>query len=348
MPNYPLYRAAFEALSIPGLAPLARRFSKAKGIIFTLHRVLPEDPPSFSPNAILQIKPGFLEAVIEKTRAAGFEIVTLDEGVRRVKAPGGKPFVVFTFDDGYRDNLHYALPILRKHQVPFTLYVPTGLIDATAIVWWQALEDIIAANDVVAVELPEGPQYFDAATVKQKRKAFYDIYDRYRKLPEPDRERSIMTLAKRYGLDLSAHCRDLIMDWTELKTFADEPLCTIGAHSVHHYELSKLPPEQVRTELEQSANILQAQFGKRPKHLSFPIGGPAAAGAREFAIAKELGFASAVTTRPGGLYAEHAEHLTALPRISLNGFFQEKRFIDVFLTAEFFTLMLRGSRINTD
>ncbi|QJR18951.1 polysaccharide deacetylase family protein [Pelagibacterium halotolerans] len=348
MPRYGLYRAAFEALAMPGVTATIRRFSAARGLIFTLHRVLPDAPAAFSPNSILQIRPDFLEAVIVRARKAGFDIVDLDEAVRRVAAQEAKPFIVLTFDDGYRDNLVHALPILRRHAAPFTLYIPTGLVDGVGLVWWQALEDIIAANEVVVFQMPEGPHYGDAATIEQKNATFADVYERYRKMPEPAREASIRSLAQRYGLDLEAHCRDLIMDWSELKAFADEPLCTIGAHTVYHYELSKLPQDQMRAEIGQSANVLEAQFGSRPRHLSFPIGGVAAAGPREFAAARELGFATAVTTRPGGLYVDHAAHLHALPRVSLNGLFQQRRFIDVFLTAEIFTLMRRGRRLDVD
>jgi peptidoglycan/xylan/chitin deacetylase (PgdA/CDA1 family) len=346
VPRYGVYRAAFEALALPGVAGGLRRFSAARGLIFTLHRVLPEAPPAFSPNAILQVRPDFLDAVIVRAREAGFDIVDLDEATKRIAAEEAKPFIVLTFDDAYRDNLVHALPILCKHAAPFTLYVPTGLVDGVGLVWWQALEDIIAANDVVVFEMAEGPHYGDAGTLEQKNATFTHVYDRYRKMPEPQREASIRTLALRYGLDLAAHCRDLIMDWPELKTFANEPLCTIGAHTVYHYELSKLPEHQMRAEIEQSANVLEAQFGKRPRHLSYPIGSAVAAGPREFAAAADLGFATAVTTRPGGLYTDHAAHVNALPRVSLNGLFQEKRFIDVFLTAEVFTLMRRGRRLD--
>lgn len=346
MPRYGLYKAAFEALALPGLALALRSVSQARGVIFTLHRVLPEPPAVFAPNGILQVTPGFLEAVILRARKAGFDIVDLDEAVRRLADAEARPFVVLTFDDGYRDNLVHALPILKKHEAPFTLYLPTALVDGVGVVWWQALEDIIAANDLVVVDMPEGPHYGDAATLEQKNKTFAYIYDRYRKMPEPQREVSIRALAGRYGLDLARHCRDLIMDWGELEPFAESPLCTIGAHTVHHFELSKLPEAEMQAEIEQSTKVLAAQLGTRPGHLSYPIGGVAAAGPREFAAAKELGFATAVTTRPGGLYAEHADHLTALPRISLNGLFQERRFIEVFLTAEIFSLMRRGKRLD--
>jgi peptidoglycan/xylan/chitin deacetylase (PgdA/CDA1 family) len=133
------------------------------------------------------------------------------------------------------------------------------------------------------------------------------------------------------------------MDWQELRSFANEQLCTIGAHTVHHYELAKLPPDQVRSEIENSVKVIEAQFGKRPIHLSYPIGGRASASLREFQLARDLGLRSAVTTIPGGLYRRHRNGLHALPRVSLNGNFQHRRYVDVFGTPTVFTLMGRRS-----
>jgi peptidoglycan/xylan/chitin deacetylase (PgdA/CDA1 family) len=162
-----------------------------------------------------------------------------------------------------------------------------------------------------------------------------------REMPEPDRVTLIRDLAGKYGYDLEARCSDLIMSWAELRTFARDQLCTIGAHTVHHYELAKLPAEQARSEVEQSLKVLEAQLGRRPIHLSYPIGGPASAGPREYQAARDLGLRSAVTTVPGGLYRKHRNSLTALPRVSLNGLFQARRYVDVFGTPSVFTLMGR-------
>lgn len=340
--KYALIRAAFELLWLSQAPRLSRALSQSRGVIFTLHRVLPEPPAAFSPNAILQITPGFLEFVIERFRALGMDIVTLDEAVERLAAPDkGRPFVVLTFDDAYRDNLQYALPVLRKHQAPFTLYVPTALVDGVGEIWWQAIEDIIARQEAVA--FPENGEidYLDTATPAAKKAAFDRIYWQMRKLPEAQRLQHLKTFCDNYGLDLEQQCRTLIMNWQELRTFADEPLCTIGAHTVHHYELAKLFEDEARNEMAQSADIIEAQFGVRPGHFSYPLGGPLSCGPREFAIAEKLGFKTAVTTRPGGLYPHHLGQLTALPRISLNGYFQQQRYVDVFASGGLFTQLGR-------
>jgi len=254
----------------------------------------------------------------------------------------GPHFVCFTFDDGYRDNLKYALPVLRKNQCPFTLYVPTALVDGIGEVWWQALEDIVAAQEAIALEVDGGEtSYLPSATVEEKYAAYDLLYRRMRAMPEPERVVLIRELATQYGFDLQRHCRELIMDWGELRTFANEQLCTIGAHTVHHYELAKLPIEQARAEIEQSMKVLEAQFGKRPTHLSYPIGGTASPGPREYKLARDLGLRSAVTTIPGGVYRKHRDTLTALPRVSLNGLFQARRYVDVFATPAVFSRLGR-------
>ncbi|WP_160299945.1 polysaccharide deacetylase family protein [Devosia geojensis] len=336
--KYTAIRAVFEALWLSRLPALTRTLSSCRGVIFTLHRVLPDTPAPFSPNAILQVRPDFLDYCIERVRALDIDIITLDEAMERLRKPKAvRRFAVFTFDDAYRDNLEYALPILRRQDCPFTLYVPTGLVDGEGELWWQALEDIIAANN----EVVANNERLATATLADKQQAFDTLYWRMRKMPEPDRLQLLYRLAAHHGFDLADQCRRLIMDWSELRQFADDPLCTIGAHTVKHYELAKLPPDEAREEIAHSVDILGAKFGKRPRHFSYPLGGPLSAGEREFDLARELGLATAVTTRPGGLYPHHRETPTALPRVSLNGLFQERRYVDVFASGAVFTWLGR-------
>jgi peptidoglycan/xylan/chitin deacetylase (PgdA/CDA1 family) len=340
--RYAAITGMFEALWASRLTALIRAASRARGVIFTLHRVLPDDPADFSPNAILQVKPDFLDYAIRRIRKLGYEIVDLGEGVRRIESEfPEKRFAVFTFDDAYRDNLKYALPVLRKNQCPFTLYVPTALVDGIGEVWWQALEDIIAQQAAIAVTEGGENEYISTATLTEKHAAYDLLYAKMRAMPEPDRVALLRDLANKYDFDLAAHCRDLIMDWQELRIFASDQLCTIGAHTVHHYELAKLPPEQARNEIELSVKVIEAQFGKRPIHLSYPIGGPSSANIREYAMAKELGLRSAVTTIPGALYRRHRDSLHSLPRISLNGLFQQRRYVDVFGAPAVFSMLPR-------
>jgi peptidoglycan/xylan/chitin deacetylase (PgdA/CDA1 family) len=107
--------------------------------------------------------------------------------------------------------------------------------------------------------------------------------------------------------------------------------------------LAKLPDKSARSEMDLSRSVIEAALAKRPEHLCFPVGDPTSAGPREFKIAADLGFKTAVTTRPGVLFPHHAERLTALPRISLNGEYQRLRYVRVLLSGSA-TAMWNGFR----
>ncbi|UXN73106.1 polysaccharide deacetylase family protein [Devosia sp. A8/3-2] len=113
----------------------------------------------------------------------------------------GRPFVVLTFDDAYKDNLQYALPVLRRHEAPFTLYVPTATVDGVGDIWWQAIEDIIARRDAVALTRGDETDYLDTRSTAEKQQAYDTLYWRMRKMPEADRVELMHGFARSYGYD---------------------------------------------------------------------------------------------------------------------------------------------------
>jgi peptidoglycan/xylan/chitin deacetylase (PgdA/CDA1 family) len=326
-------RFGLEGVWLTGAHRLAGPFLGGLGVILTLHCVRPDEARPFAPNGILKITPAFLDAVLARVRAQGFDIVDLDEALRRLSGEGEpRRFVVVTLDDGYRDNLQHAWPIFRRHQAPFTIYVPTDYPAGQGELWWLAVEEILAAESLVSFPIDGVERPFDTADLQGKSDAWAVIYEQLRRMDEDAQRAAIRALADRHGFDLAAQCRREIMTWEEVADIAADPLCTIGAHTLTHRALAKLDEARARDEMARSADILAGRLGVRPRHVSYPYGSPDAAGEREFRLAAELGFASGVTTRPGVLYAEHASHRTALPRISLNGAFQSLRYVDVLLS----------------
>jgi peptidoglycan/xylan/chitin deacetylase (PgdA/CDA1 family) len=123
-------KTVLSALHYSGADSMIAPFTRGIGAIFVLHHVSAEKPGRFEPNRIRKVAPQFLELVIRQVRASGFEIVSLAAAhFRLVEGDYGKPFVCFTFDDGYRDNLENALPVLRRHGYPAVLFVPIGYLD---------------------------------------------------------------------------------------------------------------------------------------------------------------------------------------------------------------------------
>ena len=73
----------------------------------------------------------------------GWAVVTMDEAVRRLDRPGAARFVNVSIDDVYRDTAETLLPVFRRHGVPVTLFVTTGIPDRTMPMWGAGLETIL-------------------------------------------------------------------------------------------------------------------------------------------------------------------------------------------------------------
>ncbi len=340
-----IIRGGLESLYFSGAHWALQPLVGGVGAILTMHHVRPPRPERFQPNRLLEITPRFLAGVVKLLRRAGVDVVSLDEMHRRLTTGDFRNrFVCLTFDDGYRDILQYAYPILKAAQMPFAVYVPTSFPDRLGELWWLALEAVIARNERIGLVIDGKNRTFDCRTVAEKRALYDELYWWLRRRPtEAELRATVRDLAACYAVDIAAFCRELCMDWPEIAALAADPLVTIGAHTVNHQMLAKLPEKAVRAELDLSRAVIEAALGTPPAHLSYPYGDPNSAGPREFRIAAELGFATAVTTRPGVLFPTHAAHLTALPRISLNGEYQQLRYVRVLLSGAA-TAMWNGFR----
>jgi peptidoglycan/xylan/chitin deacetylase (PgdA/CDA1 family) len=338
-------RAGFETLYFSGAHALMQPFVGGVGAILTLHHVRPQSPERFRPNQLLEITPQFLEKVLRRLRRQKLDLISLDEMHRRMtEGDFTRRFACVTIDDGYRDTLQHAYPILKAQDAPFAVYVPTSFPDRIGELWWLALEAVVARNSHVFLLVNGKEQAFECATVKDKYHVFGELYGWVRSFRTEDELRHVVReLSLRYKVDIAAFCEELCMSWEELARLAADPLVTIGAHTVNHVMLAKTPERQARAEMAMSRSVIEASLGVRPQHLSYPVGDPTSAGPREFRIAAELGFKTAVTTRPGVLFPEHKQHLTALPRLSLNGEHQQSRYVRVLMSGAA-TAMWNGFR----
>jgi peptidoglycan/xylan/chitin deacetylase (PgdA/CDA1 family) len=334
-----VFKAALSVLHYTGMSRLFAPLTRGNGVFLTLHRVCPEPPGDFEPNRILKITPEFLETAIREVQAQRYDIVSLDEAARRMKqGAGARPFACFTFDDGYRDNREYAYPIFKRLNLPFAIYIPTAYADWQGDLWWLKLEEAIKRTDELTITLEGRVRHFDTDTARGKWDAFREIYWALRALPERELRACVSRIARDAGYDASHLCADMVMNWNEIRALAQDPLVTIGAHTRHHYALAKLSDADVRTEIALSVRRIEQELGRPCLHFSYPYGDATSAGEREFAIAKELGLTTAVTTQKGVLTSAHADCMTGLPRVSLNGDYQKSRYVQVMLTGLPFVL----------
>ncbi|MBN8535390.1 MAG: polysaccharide deacetylase family protein [Rhizobiales bacterium] len=336
---------ALKAISVTRADRLLAGRLAGEGVILTFHHVRLASDRIFPENRLLEITPAFLEAVIRELRDLDYEIIPLDVLKSRLGTPG-KRFAVLTFDDGYFDTRDYALPILKRHEAPFTVFVTPGFAERTTALWWLDLEDAVRARDNIEVQLPSGRFVHPTRTPDDQRAGFKRLYWALRELPEPVLREIVATMAADAGIDTLGRVARLCMDWGALRDFAREPLVTIGAHSMTHPRLKTLSDEASQAEIIESKERVEKEIGKAVRHFAYPVGDPTSAGVREFAFARAAGFETGVTTRPGVVFAEHAPHLLALPRISVNGLFQNIDFVRGLVSGLPSAAVNRGRRLN--
>ncbi|MCB4800663.1 peptidoglycan/xylan/chitin deacetylase (PgdA/CDA1 family) [Methylobacterium brachiatum] len=342
-----VFASGFRAIQALGadrwLAPAARGL----GVILTFHHVSPDPVPAFAPNRLLSITPDFLDRTLRELDARGFEVIGLDAVPERLAAPDyGPPFAVLSFDDGYRDNVEHARPVLARHSVPWTLFVTSGYADQSGRLWWIELERAIARLDRVRIAIGARSLDLPARSPQEKALAFEALYRDLRRGTEADLLDRIADLCRQAGLAPGAVASELCLSWAELRDLARDPAVTIGAHTVSHPMLAKHDAATAAREIVEGRARIAAELGREIRHLSYPVGDPSSAGPREFALAQAQGFATAVTTRPGHLFAEHAGHLHALPRVSINGCHQSRAALAGLLSGVPFLAWNRGRRLN--
>ncbi len=345
-----ILKTSLDMLYYSGASQALRPVLGGLGAIFMLHHVRPGGGlrSGFAPNAGLEVTPEFLDSVINLVKQRGYELVSMQEAVNRIKDhhPQQKPFAVFTLDDAYRDNLVHARPVFRKYRCPFTIFASPAIQDGTCELWWRGLEAVIAGNAQVSAEVGKVRLQLDTRSDFHKQTAWQQLYWPVRQLPQRQQRAWISEFCERNRVDLGAICRAEAMTWDELREIAADPLCTIGAHTVNHFAIAQLEPEAAAFELVESGKRIAKELGKTPTFFAYPYGDENSAGPRDFRLAADAGYAAAVTTRKGLVFSGHRDHLAALPRLSLSGEFQKLRYVDVLLSGSAFALWNGFKKVN--
>jgi peptidoglycan/xylan/chitin deacetylase (PgdA/CDA1 family) len=251
--------------------------------------------------------------------ARNHDCLAVGEAVALLKA-GKLPrrAAIVTFDDGYRDNL-LAVPILRRHRVPATIYITTGAIARARTFWWDEHEAILAAVAQLELTWQGTPHRWELGTRELKERAFRDLNRMFKALPPAGQDELLIVLrsaAQTAGLPPPYFDADAMLTWEEVTALDREPLITIGAHTVDHFVMSQLRDEELQRQIHESRDELQRRLGHPVQHFAYPFGREEHAGLREFAAVERAGFVSAVTTRPAHWRGDVLLH--ALPRLAVD------------------------------
>ena len=161
--------------------------------------------------------------------------------------------------------------------------------------------------------------WFPAETILEKEMAFDKIKTMINQsFANDDFEKMLQAVFGKFQPNLFRHCEKLAMSWNDIKMIAQDPLVTIGAHTVNHFPLKQIKITELRNEVLNSKKILEKEILQPVEHFAYPFGKATEASFREFEMVKFLGFKTGTTTRMGNIFSQHKNHTECLPRISLN------------------------------
>lgn len=199
-------------------------------------------------------------------------------------------YILFTFDDGYRDNYDVAFPILQSAGTPATFFVATGFLDCPRVPWWDEIAWMVRTSKRAAAPLPgwlPAPVRFDDS---DREGAVRTLLRGYKNLPAGLTEAYLNDVADatgsgRYAADAGKH---LWMTWDMLREMQTRGM-TIGGHTVNHPVLTRAPREIQRREIGECGRRLAAELGEPMRFFSYPVGGSEAFDAVTRQCLRDLG-----------------------------------------------------------
>lgn len=293
----------------------------AIGFILMLHRVGEWDKNKIAWNENMKVTPSKLDELLSIYEKK-YDCIRLEEVPERLKSRNPRKFIAFTMDDGYKDNLTEALPVFKKHNIPFTIFLASDFMDNKAILWWYGLEELLLKHDSITLA---NNVTFPAGTMRDKSNSFLKIRKEILKIDQLHLLEGLQALFCNYNIDWLHAVKEVALSWNDVKILKHEPLVTLGAHTQHHYNLAKLPnPQDVAKEVIDGYHRLKEKAGIHPTVFAYPYGSSSEANNREFTVLKSMNkhFSLAVCAN-GGAITKMNSNLYALPRIMLENSFHK-------------------------
>lgn len=287
------------------------------GVVFMCHSIGQPRNRAFNPNSKWRITPELLETAINCAQDMGFEGVSMGTAANRIRGDGtDHPFFALTFDDGYADNLHAALPVCQRKRVPMTTYVTSGFVQRKHVAWWHLLEHLISDHETIRLRVQGCDTTLDCTTLSDKQTTFDRIAQWLTLASKPERAAFLDEVCTRYGSVSREYAESLFLTEAELREFNRSDYACVGVHGASHCAFASLSYDGFYREFDESITYLTALTGTTPRHLAYPYGNSASVTERTFDLAYKQGFITGVTTRHGCL-SKSESRLMTLPRIPL-------------------------------
>lgn len=238
--------------------------TRARLSILIFHRVLPKPDPLFPD----EMHARRFDEVCGWLKS-WFNVLPLDQAVARLKS-GTLPAraACITFDDGYADNHHIALPILQRHGLSATFFIATGFLDGGRM-WNDTIIETIRAGTTPLLDFSSlGFGQYPVSTIDEKKATIAALINQIKYRPVAERISITEQLAH---LAQVQPPHDLMMTSHEVKAMRHAGM-QIGAHTVSHPILARLTEEQARKEIGDSKIFLEQLLGERVGLFAYPNG----------------------------------------------------------------------------
>ena len=247
------------------------RFWTRKQILIVLyHHVGPPQDP-FEP----AVSAGCFERQMHFLREH-FQVVSLAEALRikDEKLATPRPLAVITFDDGYRDNLETAYPILKKHDLPAAFFLAAGSIGNREPMWTSRVETMFrnALPQSLRLQTVSPPQGYVLGNPESRMKVCYQIKSHMKRVPDAQRVMILEELEEKVKISdqEKAGADSEMLSWEEVRVLSRDPLVTLGSHSVSHRMLANLPPSEAEIEMRESREKIESEIGRPVLFFSYP------------------------------------------------------------------------------
>ncbi len=284
-----LKQAAFTALELSGTLALAERLTRGLPIL-AYHGVTARSADDPANRRRLHVPRAEFERHL-RLLTRRHRPTALSEVVEALGRGGELPrgAVVVTFDDGYRNFVTQAWPLLRHYEVPVTLFVPTEEPDR---LWEDQLEVLVAGAGAQRLEWQGGT--FDLS-LPADRARLVELAEATSARGAADRQVVLAELSALLGTEVHEADEDRDrLSWEELRSLKAEGV-DVGSHADRHLPLSRRPLAEAAEGLRRSLATIERELGPHRPALSYPYG---ARSAGIVAAARDAGFSCAVTGVP--------------------------------------------------
>lgn len=227
-----------------------------------------------------------------------YKIISLDEIVHMIKNRRTlRRCVAITFDDGFRDNYEIAYPILRKYNIPATIFLTTSYIDSGTAPWFIKFRYIFMKTEKneLRFRLDEKNILFPMHTKKAKFAASDRVMAYLKSCPNEQRLSLLDKLYKKLEVNEFQGIDNLMLTWKQIKVMASHGI-SFGAHTVNHPILSRISIEMAEKEILNSKNTIEEEIGKPVTSFAYPFGKNPQYTPQIFPILQKLQFKCAFTT----------------------------------------------------